>query len=577
MPEPESGAELAKKEENEESNIQDEIKKMTGKLGSDMVKTDDILGQATKISKEKQEIIDEMKKEEARQENVLNVEQTKIRDEMKKIELKVQEEQRLKTLEEEKRKVEALERQRIDEEKRFMEEKLKREKEEMERDRKALEEKIKQEDQERKEQYDTLEKIRKEKENEVVEFELRKLDLKMQVHKKGVDHFKDPGPDAYYLYRIDQGDGKLVDENVLTSGDVYILDRSNKIYVWEGDYATLDEKYFGEEIGKLLQKKRGEGAEVEILKEGKESLGFLSSFPTLKIVVGDHAKSVLKGEEIVCRGDFITYRIKSEGGLLFKEVPSKHESISKDDSFLFDCGDKIFIWHGKEANPEERKNSEYIAKMFGKERGGVTDITVLEDGKEPSFFKLPAELWYVLVGDEKASAMEDAHVKALESATRKEREKEEKKKADERKRKEEVDKRAFDEMERIEREMLEKEIERKKEQLTPKEIEEKWKAFRKEMRKRRGLPEEEVFPTPATGEPAGEPAEEVKKELTPEEKEKVKQQKLREVDELFRIEKEMLEKKIERDNPGQEEEEKLRAELQEKIEKQKKKVEAEFE
>ena len=121
--------------------------------------------------------------------------------------------------------------------------------------------------------------------------------------------------------------------------------------------------------------------------------------------------------------------------------------------------------------------------------------------------------------------------------------------------------------------MLEKEIERKKEQLTPKEIEDKWKAFRKEMRKRRGLPEEEVFPAPATGEPAGKPIEEEEKELTPEEKQKLKQQKLREVDELFRIEKEMLEKKIERDKPEPEEEEKLRAELQEKIEKQKKKVE----
>jgi hypothetical protein len=131
-------------------------------------------------------------------------------------------------------------------------------------------------------------------------------------------------------------------------------------------------------------------------------------------------------------------------------------------------------------------------------------------------------------------------------------------------------------MERIEREMLQKEIERKKAELTPQQIEAKWRDFRRKIRERRGLPPEDEaikidiktgeIVTPA---PEPEPAPVV-------DKVELKKQKEKEFQQLKRIELEMLDKRVAREKPAADVEARWRTDLQAKLDGQWKEIQEEF-
>ena len=569
-----------KTKEVETDEIKQVVKSMTGNLGSGM--SSGMPKKNQDQSEVEKKIKDEFKREQERADNEISVEAVKIIDQDKQGELRKEEDERIHALEKKKIKREMDEEERIAYEKKFLEEKLKHEKELMEAERKQLEEKLRQEDIARKKHLKNLETEREAKKKEIVEFEMRKIDLRMKLRQDGVDYIQPP-PEGGNLYRIEEGKPLPMEENYLTMADVYMLDKGNEIYTWNGMNAALDEKFFGEEIPKLLKKARGGDVSLHNVDQFQEPPAFVTSFKSLKIIDADYTSSILKLNDVKNEKGCLLFKVKTESGLLFQEVTMDHDSISNDDSYLFDFGRQIFIWHGRDANPDERNQSEKIAKAFAAERQGGVSITIIEEGKEPEYGKLPAEVWLVLKGEEEAAKLKLAHEKAVSKLEQIRLERERNEREVQERKKEEDDKKALVEMERIEREMLEKEIERKKDKLTPAEIEEKWRSFRKKMRKRRGLPEEEdvtfeeVMAEMRDEKPEPEEPEIVK---TPEEiaaeKEKRKREIKMEFEQLKRIEEEMLAKKIDRENPTPEKEQQLRDDLAAKLDKKWTKMQADL-
>nr|MDO8119564.1 hypothetical protein [Candidatus Sigynarchaeota archaeon] len=329
-------------------------------------------------------------------------------------------------------------------------------------------------------------------------------------------------------------------------------------------------QFFGEEIAKLLKEKRGGDFKVTVVLQYEEPPEFLLSFESLLLLDGDYSRSVLKMEEVQSKSNFTLYRAKTEAGYLFQEMPKIHDSISSNDSFLFDLGDDLIIWHGRDANPIERQHSEEIAGMFIKTRGTSARIRKIEEGNEPAYEQIPHDVWTIIVSEEKANLMKTAHEKTVLAIETRQRESERKIKQENELKRIEEEKRALDEIERVERQMLEKEIERKKDQLTPQQIEGLWLDFRRKMRVRRGLPEEEEKIKVDTSQQdqitVKQPAlvQKTLEQLETERKE-AREAKIKELEQLRRIELEMLEKKIARDKPEPDIERKWRADLEAKM------------
>lgn len=547
------------------ASVHDEIRRMSTAIGKGMIDDGLDLDRKGRLSPEERQVYDELRREQARADVAMTVEQARILHEERHEQVVAGDLARKERIEEEKRKVETMERERIVAERAFLEDKLRKEKEVMERDRADLERRLQDEAAERARQQDALDRAREDKKNELIEFELRKIDLRMQVRKRGVDGMPDPPAGGQVLYRIEQGIAVPMTQVYLTTADTYLLDKGAMIYAWRGKGATLDERFFGEEIAKLLKERRGEGARVEMVDQGREPMEFLTSFPSLRIMDGDFGRSVLKKESLRSTGEFLLYRISTKHGLLFQEMPWVHASITSNDSFLFDSGERIIIWHGRNANPEERRRSEEIAKFFDKERGDRVQVEIIEETNEPAYDKLPHAVWNVLKGEAAATSLKQAYDRAIEAMVSRAKERELKQRQEAELKRLDEERRALDEMERIEREMLEKEIDRKKHELTPQQIEERWRDFRRKCRVRRGLPEEEpeIAPLPAT--PAMGPAAVATPAPVVEDPAKVREQRIKEFEQLKRIELEMLEKKIAREQPPPARESELRSALERKM------------
>ncbi len=577
VPIPEKKAEP--KEQHSPTTIQTELRRANLGMGRDLATSENIsLEKKQFLSKDEKDVINEVRREQNRSDNLASVQETKLWDEERKRQLRDQEEARQRDHEAEKRRTDAAERERMAGEKRFMEEKLRKEKEELGRDRRALGEKLHEEELARKNEQEAAAREREARKKDLVEFEVRKIDLRMHVRRKGIDYIAAPPPQgSRILYRIEKGVAIKMQPEYMTMGDVYLLDKGNKVFVWNGKLASLDERFFGDEIAKLLKEKRGLETEVIPIEQAEEPVDFVSSFDSLWILDGNYAESILKKEQVGASKDFILYRFKTEGGLLFMEMPKSHSSVTSNDSFLFDFGKEIVVWHGRDSNPEERQRSNEIASMFQKERGTGVKMRVHDEGSEPGYDQFPAPAWPILKGEKRAAEMADAYRKATNAleAQRRETALKQQQEADAKHLLEE--KKALDETERIEREMLQKEIERKKAELTPQQIEAKWRDFRRKMRERRGLPPEDetIKIDIATGEKVSEiPV--VAAPVSEAEKAQLKKQKEKEFEQLKRIELEMLEKRVNREKPAADVEARWRADLQAKLDGQWKEIQEEF-
>ncbi|MHA1792697.1 MAG: hypothetical protein ACTSVI_08640, partial [Promethearchaeota archaeon] len=561
----------------DDDKIKEEIRSMTKNLGAEMGKRNLDLEKKHFLSKEEREIMDEVRKESMRSDNLINIEEVRLLNEEKKKKIEEEEMRRVARLEEEKKRVEVLERERVEKEKKFLQEKLRKEKEIMRSEREELKRRLEEERIKRQKELEELDKKRKQQQEDVVNFELKKIELRMQVRKKGVDYLEDVPAGAKVLYHINQDFAEKCDDYNLTSEDVYLLDIHDAIHVWFGKYSSIEERFFGSEIAKLIKLKRNNELAIHELEQDRESDDFITLFNDLWIINGSRKDVLRDFKNRTSINKIYTFLVEiKKDSLIFRERGANNDTIKSDGIFLIEKGKDFLLWFGRDLPPEILMKDEALKEKIEKLFDIKLNFNIVKEGREPRYQDLSHEFWEIIVGLEKAYDMREKHEEEVMAVKRKLEEEERKRKQEKELKRLEEEKRALNEIERIERELLQKEIERRKNELTPEDIEDLWKNFRNKMRKRRGLPEEEPETTKEKTQEdkektTSETSSSTPKILTIEEKRKIKEQKLKELEQLKRIELEMLEKRIMRAKPSFEEEARWRKDLDEKIAKKREK------
>jgi hypothetical protein len=182
--------------------------------------------------------------------------------------------------------------------------------------------------------------------------------------------------------------------SAMNEGDVFILDEGLKLYQWNGKEANKYEKFKGlEMINKINSEERGGKAELVFLDSGKNDTD--ASNPFWQAVGPKSDVQAATDDAEVKSSPPQLYRITDSGGSLeFKkegEGKLNFASLDTNDVFLVDSGSTVFIWVGKGASKEERKNGMKFGTDYLSQNGrpASTQLTrVAQTGETPAFKSL---------------------------------------------------------------------------------------------------------------------------------------------------------------------------------------------
>jgi len=209
------------------------------------------------------------------------------------------------------------------------------------------------------------------------------------ILKGGADTgFKRVLPEAYVtrlLHIQKQADKKITVNEVpakignLKSGDVFIIDDGLQLFQWNGSECTHDEKFkASSEIAKIKEKRAS--AKSEVLEEDHTS----KSHPALKKLKAGESKA-----KTAIQATKEMLKISDEEGSL-KEVRLAEygrNQLLSGDVFLVNNGEHCFVWIGKEASVDERKNAiPYASNYLSKTETPWLPVTVIGEGKETADF-----------------------------------------------------------------------------------------------------------------------------------------------------------------------------------------------
>ncbi|MGQ9721216.1 MAG: hypothetical protein ACUVXA_07845 [Candidatus Jordarchaeum sp.] len=193
------------------------------------------------------------------------------------------------------------------------------------------------------------------------------------------------------IYMIREGDYEQIEQPVFSTGDTYVVDAGNRIWIWLGSKTTVDEKFAGAFISDLLDKERRGHPDVETVDEGQEPIEFRRAVGGMRIVDKDLAKSILKKVEKKTLPT-VMYRVSGEEfktleDVQFIQVPLSKDSLDSEDVFLIDTYKKVYIWQGKNCSVREKVVGGRLARKFDAERVGVQEEIFVEEGDEPAELK----------------------------------------------------------------------------------------------------------------------------------------------------------------------------------------------
>ncbi len=171
----------------------------------------------------------------------------------------------------------------------------------------------------------------------------------------------------------------------LKSDDVFILDLGLEIYQWNGNGANKDEKFKAVQFLQTLKSERSGKPKVETLDEGSISSGhkFYTSLSEEDIAEGEDETDDSFSPSI--------FRVSDETGKMEVSIVSEgtlaKSFLDSKDVFLVDDGKLLFVWVGKGASTNERKNAmSYAHNYLMKTKHPLIPVTVVGEGKETAQF-----------------------------------------------------------------------------------------------------------------------------------------------------------------------------------------------
>lgn len=176
----------------------------------------------------------------------------------------------------------------------------------------------------------------------------------------------------------------------LNSGDVFVLDAGLALYQWNGKEASIFEKRkAGDVLNRLQEERLGKPRKVLLdhLEDHEEFWSFFGGKPSsISAPIPDSESA----KEFVS----VLYRVSdASGSLRADEVSSgkgnvRRSQLDSNDVFLFDLGDQMYVWVGKNSTKQERAGALNSATTFLAQQSrplSTPVVRLVEDGETQSF------------------------------------------------------------------------------------------------------------------------------------------------------------------------------------------------
>jgi len=191
------------------------------------------------------------------------------------------------------------------------------------------------------------------------------------------------------------------------SGDVFIMDTKEIVFVWVGRSANSAEKLQAAKVATKL-KDEHKASSIVFVDDGREN-----SLPACEQkVFNDHLnlsnRMVKSAEEAgsddaqeeANRAGLTLYQCSDENGTYkvteIKSGPLEQGDLKSEDSFIVDNGPAgIWVWVGRKASSKERSEAMRNAQGYVKKKSypSNTPVTRVVDGGEPTEFKVLFTSW----------------------------------------------------------------------------------------------------------------------------------------------------------------------------------------
>jgi hypothetical protein len=188
----------------------------------------------------------------------------------------------------------------------------------------------------------------------------------------------------------------------LNHGDAFILDMGLKLFQWNGAEANKYEKFKALEfINKLNNEERGARAEVFFFDEAKSQPNEEKEFWTC---LGGSAADVAPAtpDDQPLGGPRQLIRVSDASGTMKTETIAQHkllkEMLDPNDVFIVDTGSELFVWVGKGATKEEKRQGMGNATKYlsDNNRPSWVPVTRVVQGAEPPAFQSQFADWTVM-------------------------------------------------------------------------------------------------------------------------------------------------------------------------------------
>uniref|UniRef100_A0A8D3E074 Scinderin like a n=1 Tax=Scophthalmus maximus TaxID=52904 RepID=A0A8D3E074_SCOMX len=188
-------------------------------------------------------------------------------------------------------------------------------------------------------------------------------------------------------------------------GDCFIIDLGENIFIWAGSKSNPFERLKSIDLAiEIRNNERAGKAVIHHIDEGSEPdvvldvsffslLFFFFFFKVKKFCFGN----ILEYSCLwLCQRIYLTHLISDAAGSMkttkmADKPPFQQDALSNSDCYILDnAGDrKIFVWKGKDANPDERKAALTAANKFIKDKNysPKTKVQIMPSGAENALFK----------------------------------------------------------------------------------------------------------------------------------------------------------------------------------------------
>ncbi|XP_041374750.1 advillin-like isoform X3 [Gigantopelta aegis] len=196
----------------------------------------------------------------------------------------------------------------------------------------------------------------------------------------------------------------------MNSGDCFVLDIGNLMFVWIGKECRRSERLKAMEVSRQLRDERGGKASLIVVEDGEEEAmkGDVKKAFEQHLALKDKSGKIKSKEqagedekiETTQAGQLKLYSCSEESGTLkiseVKSGPLSRKDLTSQDAFIVDRGGvAIWVWIGKKASPREKKEAmrNGLGFISKKQYNKSTPVTRVIDGGEPVDFKCLFKDW----------------------------------------------------------------------------------------------------------------------------------------------------------------------------------------